>query len=89
MNSGNVCKHIQFILLRVMKISSEKVKSSWTNTELTKMFTNIPKYIDKELVVDDDAIIKYEAYFKEKSLLNKKWMIYVLYVLMIWIRQIH
>jgi len=49
----NRCKHIYFILLRVMKCDEDYVdEDSYTNSELLEMFTHIPK-ITHNLVVDD------------------------------------
>ena len=54
------CKHIYFILTRVMKVPDNKEDSkTYTLDELTTMFSNIPA-IMKNLVVDDNKKHKYE-----------------------------
>ena len=47
---GNRCKHIYFILIRVMKCDDED-KDLYTNKDLLGMFTNIPK-LNTSIVID-------------------------------------
>jgi len=60
------CKHIFFILLRIMKISKED-QDTYSDEELNAMFTNIPKVIDY-MCIDKDLKLKYDA--KKKQLVN-------------------
>lgn len=62
-NNGNTCKHIYFIMLRVMKHVGS-VKKSWKNPQLQQMFKNIPMFIENNLVVNNKAKINYEQNIK-------------------------
>ena len=53
------CKHIYFILLRVMKIDDED-QDEYSNNELVEMFKNIP-HITNNLLIDDKTKQKYDA----------------------------
>ncbi len=45
-----ICKHIYFILLRVMKINCQ-IKHIYTDNELIFMFNNIPEHISQEIII--------------------------------------
>ena len=64
------CKHIYFILLRVMKVKPkmEDVKE-YTKKNLTSMFQNIP-LITNNLIVQNNIINKYNRYKKAGKLSN-------------------
>lgn len=71
MTRGNRCKHIYFILLRVMKINEDdEDQDEYSNDELLNMFNNIPN-ITKNLIVDDHKKECYDK-LKHNKQLNKK-----------------
>ena len=53
--NGNICKHIYFIMLRVMRIIGD-VKNNYSKEELLELFENIPDYINIDLLYDDVII---------------------------------
>ena len=65
----NRCKHIYFILLRVMKITDPD-KDKYSDDDLTNMFLNIPE-ITKALCVDGKIRDKYIASSSKKSVTIK------------------
>jgi hypothetical protein len=55
------CKHIYFVLARVMKLDDKLVDQlRYTNTELLNMFDNIPQ-VTENLIVDSSKKQKYES----------------------------
>lgn len=58
-DNGNICKHIYFILLRVMKINGN-VKSKYNEKQLTNMFNNIPKFITENVVYNEKTKLEFE-----------------------------
>ena len=54
---GRRCKHIYFVLIRIMKVTNED-KTIYSNTDLTKMFKNIPA-ITNNLMADSSIKTKY------------------------------
>lgn len=74
---GNRCKHIYFILIRVMKCTDVD-QTTYTNDDILNMFTNIPK-ITQNLTLDTKKKAIYDKFKKEnklagtdKSEVNKK-----------------
>jgi hypothetical protein len=72
MTRSNRCKHIYFVLIRIMKVSDED-KCDFTKKDLSTMFKQIPKITDN-LVVDnlikskyDNKKINSESLTKQKS----------------------
>ena len=63
------CKHIYFILLRVMKIEDED-QEEYTNNELLEMFKNIP-HVTNNLLVDGKTKQKYDT-LKNNNKLDPK-----------------
>jgi len=53
------CKHIYFVLIRIMKVTNED-KSKYSNQELQSMFNNIPN-ITKNLMVNRKLKDQYES----------------------------
>ena len=51
-NNHKICKHIYFIMLRVMKVN-KIVMNKYTNQELLVLFNNIPNHINSDLLYDD------------------------------------
>jgi len=65
------CKHIYFILIRVMHVSKEDEDiDSFSNDELEEMFSNIPD-ITQNLVVDSQIKNKYKSAINRSSGNNK------------------
>lgn len=63
----NRCKHIYFILLRVMKVpASKEEQTKFTNNELLNMFQNIPQ-ITNNLVVGDRYKKNYQSFKQNGS----------------------
>jgi len=53
------CKHIYFILIRVMKVDDED-QDEYSNVEIMQMFQNIPN-VTHNLIVDGKTKQKYDA----------------------------
>lgn len=69
---GNRCKHIYFILIRIMKVAPDKEdKEEFTKEELLSMFTNIPK-VTNNLIVDKNYKKKYKDFSKKGTTVGKK-----------------
>lgn len=56
---GRRCKHIFFVLIRIMKVTNED-KAIYTNADLTKMFENIPA-ITGNLMADGNIKKRYTS----------------------------
>lgn len=52
-DNGNICKHLYFIVLRVLK--GVTVRRKYNKDTLRIMFDNIPKFLDNDLFVDKKA----------------------------------
>lgn len=59
----NICKHIYFVMLKIMRVPDGKEKNNYTDEELMDMFKNIPA-TTTTLYVDDKTRQKYN---KEKN----------------------
>ena len=59
------CKHIYFVLCRIMNVSSHRLEDSkkYSNKDLLKMFSNIP-LVTNNLIVNNDTQKKYVKYKK-------------------------
>lgn len=66
---GNRCKHIYFILIRVMKALNED-QDVYSKKDLQEMFENIPN-IMKNIVIDDKLKTTYDK-LKQTNKLNGK-----------------
>lgn len=62
--NDNFCKHIYFIFLRVLKSKTAKRRNS--KNELTKLFLNIPKFIDNDTFLNTKAKNVYRAELLKK-----------------------
>lgn len=60
------CKHIYFIMLRIMKINKGEDKPKYSPAELIDMFRNIPKEVE-HLYVDADTYKKYDQMKNQES----------------------
>ncbi len=66
----NRCKHIYFVLIRIMRVKSSKVdQESYTKSELKKMFQSIPKIIEN-VFINHNIKKVYDSKYKDK-ILNK------------------
>lgn len=66
----NRCKHIYFVLIRIMRVKNSEVDNeSYTKSELKKMFQSIPNIIEN-VFVNHNIKKSYESKYKNK-LLNK------------------
>ena len=68
----NRCKHIYFVLIRIMKTKNED-QTVYSNSDLDTMFNNIPD-VTKNLIVNDNIKNKYDKAnnkeYKEKEQQN-------------------
>jgi hypothetical protein len=55
---GNRCKHIYFVLLRIMKVFNPDI-ATYTDTDLVIMFASIPQ-VNDSIVADNKTITKYK-----------------------------
>lgn len=64
---GNICKHLYFVFLKIMKLSDKVIddKISFTANELNLMFKNQPEIID--LTNDVIADKSFKKYYDEKK----------------------
>lgn len=69
--NGNICKHIYFILLRVMKMN-ENVKSTYNMEQLTNMFNNIPKFITDNVIYNEKAKVEFEKIINSNTIHTKQ-----------------
>jgi hypothetical protein len=61
------CKHIYFVLIKIMKVSHDyEDKNEFTDGELKTMFMNVPKITDN-LMVDNVELTKYLKYVEKMS----------------------
>lgn len=68
----NRCKHIYFVLIRIMRVKNSQVdKESYSKSELKKMFQNIPKIIEN-VFVNHNIKKTYENKYKDKILNSGK-----------------
>lgn len=69
---GKRCKHIYFVLVRIMKVTNED-KVNYTDDDLTKMFMNIPA-ITNNLLADNHIKNKYNKINnkEEDNIVQKK-----------------
>lgn len=68
-HNKNVCKHIYFIMLRVMKIKSEVVKY-YTDDTIKCMFDNIPHFISDNVAFNENVKKIYCEQIKKNVDLN-------------------
>ena len=66
----NRCKHIFFVLLRIMKVTDPD-KEEYSSNDIVKMFSNIPE-ITNVLCVGNNIKDKYERVNKNKQSVAKK-----------------
>ena len=72
---GNRCKHIYFVLLRIMKVDPDNEdQEEYDEEELLEMFSNIPD-ITNNLIVDETKKKTYHKLVKNKNKLEKKEVI--------------
>jgi hypothetical protein len=64
----NTCKHLYFILLRVMRIKTS-VRKYWSKTDLMAIFQNMPQFIENQIVMNSQAKQKYDNL--NKNIKNK------------------
>ncbi|AYV79941.1 MAG: RING domain protein [Gaeavirus sp.] len=67
--NGYKCKHICFILLRIMKVTGG-MKQKYSEDDLISMFLHIPKYINLDIVVraDNETVETVEKVEKIKKI---------------------
>ena len=71
--NGNLCKHIYFILLRVMKITIA-VKLKYKDEQLQLMFHNIPHFIADDIAYNKNTQDEYKKNFvSEMKIIEQKF----------------
>jgi len=62
---GKICKHIYFIMLRIMQINGD-VKNHYNNNELLEMFYYIPAYVSNDMALKQEKKKDIKQKFDDK-----------------------
>lgn len=62
-----LCKHIYFILHRIMKVVENDDKLKYTNKELNELFKNIPSTFSQNIIVSENIKNKYHRLINKEE----------------------